>query len=102
MDKKSDITEYVLYYGPTEQYLQEPGGRFNITTDVANTTASIEVTPLTMYTFQVVAVNREGLVSPPSLLINATTLPPRKYKAHSACMLVMVAVFEVSFALQDH
>lgn len=94
-DRKSAITGYVLYYGPSEQY-QEPGGRSNITTDVATTTASIEVMPLTIYYFQAAAVNREGLVGPLSPLINITTLSPRKQtKLSSVCTNGIVTIFEV-------
>ena len=59
--------------------MYDQSNRFNLS-DVTNSTATLyNVMATTTYALQVVGVNREGLMGPPSPLLTVTTPDPRKY-----------------------
>ena len=75
--RRSEIVSYNVYYGLRDSYSEF--NRF-VLGNLTNTSADVEdVMASSTYLVQVVAVNREGLVGPPSGLHFVTTLPPREY-----------------------
>ena len=77
--RNSEISSYAVYYAPTATY-STAATRINVTTMPATNT-TVAIAPLmasTLYSFQVEAVNTQGLTGPPSALNTFSTPDTRK------------------------
>lgn len=75
-NRRSEIVSYTVYYGPLNQYSES--NRSSLANLTNTSVVIVDVMPVTAYAVQVVAVNREGLLGPPSVLLSVTTSTPRK------------------------
>ncbi len=74
--KRSAIASYFLHYGPSSQYSIQQSTNI---TGIINTFISLsELSPMTSYTFQVGAVNTEGVDGPPSPPVTISTESERE------------------------
>lgn len=85
-DQRGTIESYTLYYGPADTY---SNSRRMSVGDIMNTTHVVTgLTPESSYSFQVAAVNTEGLVGPLHPIINVITAAPCKFGCRSTKLCV--------------